>query len=232
MKLALLADIHSNHFALSAVLDSVEQQKIDTLIIAGDFIGYYFWPLEVFKLLEDWDVVAVKGNHERMLEEARADESSLESVEAKYGTGLTVALDQLDAETIQSLIDLPDMLRYETPDGSLLLCHGSPWDGEQYVYPNSEGPSLDKYADMDAIWIVQGHTHYPMIRKFGDITVVNPGSVGQPRNRQKGAHWALLNTESREVVHFCELYDSSQVVMEAEKRHHNMPYLAGVLDRG
>ena len=61
--------------------------------------------------------------------------------------------------------------------------------------------------------------------------MVNPGAVGQPRNRQPGAQWALLDTESQKIAHFCEQYDSSEVVMESKKRHPELPYLADVMVR-
>ena len=79
--------------------------------------------------------------------------------------------------------------------------------------------------------MVQGHTHYPMIKNYGKVTVINPGSVGQPRNRQLGAQWALLDTESDKIEHFCEKYDSSLVMMEAKKRHPEISYLEDVLKR-
>jgi putative phosphoesterase len=231
MRLALLSDIHGNHHALSAVLNAVRQKNIGTILIAGDFIGYYFWPVEVFQLLKPWNVVAVRGNHERMLDKARNDRNFFRRIDEKYGSGLSVALEQLENKRIEWLTNLPDSLEYETEDGKILLCHGSPWDSDEYIYPDLEGESLDKYADLDAKWVVQGHTHYPMIRKFRDVTVINPGAVGQPRNRHPGAQWALLDTESRKIEHFCEQYDLNKVVMESKKRHPEIPYLANVLER-
>jgi putative phosphoesterase len=231
MRLALLSDIHGNHHALSAVLNVVRQKKIGTILIAGDFIGYYFWPVEVFQLLKPWNVVAVRGNHERMLDKARNDRNFFRRIDEKYGSGLSIALDQLDSKRIDWLTNLPDSLEYETENYKILLCHGSPWDRDEYIYSDSEDESLDKYASLDAKWVVQGHTHYPMIRKFGDVTVINPGSVGQPRNRHSGAQWALLDTESRKIEHFCEQYDLNKVVMESKKRHPEIPYLANVLER-
>lgn len=231
MKLALLSDIHSNYRALKAVLNVVRQHNVDTLLIAGDFIGYYFWPLEVFQLLKSWNVVAVRGNHDRMLRKARIDQRFLRRVSEKYGSGLSIALDQLDSERLDWLTDLPDSRVYETKDGKIFLCHGSPWDSDEYFYPDSEGELLEKYASFDAKWIVQGHTHYPMIRKFGGVTVVNPGAVGQPRNQHPGAQWALLDSESRHIEHFCEYYDLGEVVAECKKRHPELPYLANILER-
>ena len=73
MKFALLSDIHGNSFALKEVLKAVKKKKITTLIITGDFVGYYFWPLEVFELLKGWIIVAIRCNHDRMLEAAIKD---------------------------------------------------------------------------------------------------------------------------------------------------------------
>jgi len=53
MKIAILSDIHSNVFALKSVLRAVVEKEVEVLMIAGDFVGYYFWPAEVFDLLED-----------------------------------------------------------------------------------------------------------------------------------------------------------------------------------
>ena len=54
MKIAILSDIHGNVLALESVLNAVKKRGIDTLVIAGDFVGYYFWPVEVFNLLNDY----------------------------------------------------------------------------------------------------------------------------------------------------------------------------------
>jgi len=120
---------------------------------------------------------------------------------------------------------------YETKDGNVLLCHGSPWDRDEYVYPDSDDQSLSRYANLNIKWVIQGHTHYPMYKQIGDVVMINPGSVGQPRNRQSCAQWALLDTYSGKVKYFCEQYDLSIVVEESKKRHPEIPYLADILER-
>ena len=231
MKFSLLSGIHSNHYALHAVLKAVRKNNIDTLLIAGDFIGYYFWPAEVFQLLEPWDVVAIRGNHDKMLGKAEKDKQYLQRMTKKYGSGLKVALEQLDHEKINWLATLPDSKEYKLVNESILICHGSPWNVDEYVYPDAESEILDRYASLDVNYVLQGHTHHPMIKKVRDITVINAGSVGQPRNRQPGAQWAMLDTEQRKVVHYCEPYDSSKIILEAKKRDPGIPYLADVMVR-
>lgn len=229
MKLALLSDIHGNYYALKAVLDILKHKNIDTLIIAGDFVGYYFWPVEVFELLKEWNLVAVCGNHDRMLKSAINDKNYRFKVRNKYGSGLDIALEQLDKKTIEWLMCLPDSLKYETQEGVMLLCHGSPWDKDEYVYPDADNMSFNRYADLGVRWVVQGHTHYPLYKKVDNVLLINPGSIGQPRNMKLGAQWALLDTISGEVAYFCEQYDSSKVIIESNKKHPEIPYLANIL---
>ena len=231
MKFALLSDIHGNSFALKEVLKAVKKKKITTLIITGDFVGYYFWPLEVFELLKGWNIVAIRGNHDRMLEAAIKDKKFINSIVKKYGSGLLDAINQLDKKTINWLIRLPDLLRYKTKYGVVLMCHGSPWDENEYVYPDVDRQLLDRYTNLDEKWIIQGHTHYPMYKELNNTIIINPGSVGQPRGKGIGAQWALLDAKLQKVEFFCEKYDTNKVVTESIKRHPEIPYLANIMKR-
>jgi len=231
LKLGLLADIHGNHYALKAVLDSAKKKGIEKLLVTGDFIGYYFWPMEVLELLKDWDVVAIRGNHDRMLGDILNNNPLRLKLYKKYGSGLNIAFEKLDKKSIDWLLGLSDTAEYDTPEGKILLCHGSPWDPDEYVYPNSSNTSLERYKSLDVKWVIQGHTHYPMNLIIGNTSLINPGSVGQPRNSQPGAHWTSLNTVSGEVRHFCEKYEIALVEEESKKRHPELPYLSQILER-
>ena len=231
MKIAILSDIHGNVFALDSVLNAVKKRGIDTLVIAGDFVGYYFWPKEIFSLLEGWDLVAIRGNHDQMLGKAKKDEDYLAEKCKKYGSGLSVAIEQLDKERLVWLENLPGSLEYKTEDGNILICHGSPWIDDEYVYPDADDESLGTYNKLDVKWVIQGHTHYSMHSKIGHITLINPGSVGQPRDRKPGAHWALLDTNLNKVDFYCEQYNIKTVIKESRERHSEIPYLANILER-
>lgn len=231
MKVAILSDIHGNKAALEAVLKAANKKNFDVMMIAGDFIGYYFWPSEVFALLEDLDPIAISGNHDQMLRIAKEDAHFLSKMCDKYGSGLRVALESLDKKQVDWLFNLPESLEFKVPDGKILICHGSPWENDEYIYPDVSDKSLDRYKSLDANWVIQGHTHYPMYRKIFNSILINPGSVGQPRNGQPGAHWALLDTQSDKVDFYCEQYDYESVAKEALKRHPELPYLANILKR-
>ncbi|MFZ3018225.1 MAG: YfcE family phosphodiesterase [Gallionella sp.] len=231
MKLALFGDIHGNAAALRTVLAAAAVFRVDALLITGDLVGYYFSPQEVLELLRPWSRHVVRGNHEDMLRAARSDSGFLAQVDARYGSGLRAAIEQLNDEQLDELCSLPHPLACEFDGCRVLLCHGAPWDNDRYVYPDVPVESLDRCAVQEFDLVVLGHTHYPMQHRFGDTLVVNPGSVGQPRNRQPGAHWALFDTDTRHLEFHCEQYDASDLVQECQQRHPELPYLAEVLTR-
>lgn len=231
MKLALLGDIHGNHLALQVVLDAASSAGAECLLVTGDLVGYYYAPLEVLKMLQAWDRHVVRGNHEDMLNSVRTDPELLLQIDRRYGNGLRVAVDQLDTQQLDELCNLPHPLELEMDGCRILLCHGAPWDVDQYVYPDAELELLERCARSDLDLVVMGHTHYPMQYTIGKTLITNPGSVGQPRNRIPGASWALFDTTNRCLEFHQEVYDSSVLVAECRKRNPELPYLADVLLR-
>lgn len=231
MRVALLADIHGNCLALEAVLNAARRHGAERLLVAGDLVGYYFWPGEVLELLAGWDLSLAAGNHELMLAKARFNGDSLGEIERSYGCGVRLAAETLTAEQLDLLCGLPQSLPVDVGGRRLLLCHGSPWDIDQYIYPDAGEELLARCASQECDLLVTGHTHYPMSLRVGGTLLVNPGSVGQPRNRRPGAHWALFDTESGEATLCCESYDAGPVVAQSRLRHPDLPYLWEVLER-
>ena len=231
MKLGLLGDVHGNNLALHAVLAAASAAGVETLLVTGDLVGYYHSPMQVLDLLRPWNRYMVRGNHEDMLVAARSDPAFLDQVDAQYGTGLRIAIEQIDTQQLDELCGLPHPLELVVDGCKILLCHGTPWDSDLYVYPDAKKELLERCAMQEFDLVVLGHTHYPMCHQIGRTILANPGSVGQPRNRKLGAHWALFDTESREVALRCETYDAGLVIAESRLRHPEIPYLAEVLER-
>lgn len=231
MKVGILGDIHGNYLALRAVLEAANEQGVERLLITGDLVGYYFWPAEVLDLLASWNIEVVRGNHEEMLAGARREPSLLEEVERRYGSGIRVALEVLSPAQLDWLENLPHPQEVRVGDYRILLGHGSPWGLSQYIYPDVVDSFADRLSATGYDLIVLGHTHYPMERQCGKVMVVNPGSVGQPRNRQPGAHWMVLDTEQRTISKYIEAYDIDWVVRQSHRRHPHFAYLVEVLSR-
>lgn len=230
MLVAALGDIHGNAGALAAVLTAARREKAEALLLTGDFVGYYYRPAEVLSLLDDWPRWAIRGNHEQMLIDSLADPAQLDHCTRKYGSGLREAL-ALAPSRIVELTTLPQTMQVDVDGCRVLLAHGTPWDADEYLYPDAPQSKWDRLSHCAADVVVLGHTHYPLVRRIRNVLVVNPGSVGQPRNRQAGAAWALVDTESRSVQLFNEHYDYAAVAAEARRRDPKLPYLAEVLCR-
>ena len=89
MYIALLSDIHSNIFALDAVYADFKNKQIDKIIVAGDIIGYYYWPKKVInRLLNDDRVICISGNHEKNLKISMSDNSE----SSKYKKNMAVGM--------------------------------------------------------------------------------------------------------------------------------------------
>ncbi len=230
MKVALLADIHGNAHALEAVLTAAQHHGVDKLLIAGDLVGYYYDIDQVLDLLTGWDWQAVQGNHERMLGQWLDGEGRSE-IKAKYGSGLFEAERRLTYQQLEQLIYLPAMLEQELSGKRLLLCHGSPWDTDCYIYPDAAPEIIGKFFALDRDLVVFGHTHYPMLLQQGDQLAVNPGSVGQPRDRVFGACWALWESDTGKVTLMREQYDPAALIDMVKRIDPQITYLRDVLAR-
>lgn len=226
-----MGDIHGNSEALRVVLDRAAAENVEALLITGDLVGYYFDPRGVLDLLAPWRTYTVRGNHEDMLASVRSDPGLLPRIDRQYGSGLRVALETLTGDEIKALSMLPHPLDIDIDGKKILLCHGAPWDNNYYVYPDADADLVARCAWPDYHLVVLGQTHYPMIRQTGDAVVINPGSVGQPRNRMPGAQWALIDTRSGDMDLRSEKYDCASLAGDARKRHPEIPYLAEVLER-
>jgi len=231
MKIGVLGDIHGNSLALAAVLEHARRENIERLLITGDLVGYYFGATEVLRMLSTWDIVIARGNHEDMLAAARADPSLLARIGKKYGSGLAVALKELSGAELDMLCTLPHPVPLELGQVRVLLCHGAPWDINYYVYPDADEETLARCAVPGYDIVIMGQTHYPFLRRIGGVTLLNPGSVGQPRNRQPGAQWAILDSATGEITLRNERYDYTGVAAAARARHPELPYLSEVLTR-
>ncbi|AKB75962.1 hypothetical protein MSLAZ_2701 [Methanosarcina lacustris Z-7289] len=90
----------------------------------------------------------------------------------------------------------------------------------------------DPMEPVDAEFLIVGHSHIPMNRKLGDLTIINPGSVGQPRDRDTRAGCAVFDTETGEVELLRLDYDIDAVCAKIEERMPHAEELTGILRQG
>lgn len=201
MLVCIASDIHSNYIALKEMLGETDY---DLYIIAGDIIGYYTWPNEVVGALAQLPVKAVRGNH---------DEAAVTGDTSWFNRTAALALEwnrnHLTAETAGYLSRLPTTLEFEFDGKKFFVCHGSPRDPlYEYVYPDMVG-SLE-LPDVDIL--ILGHTHIQFHRRLGGLDVLNPGSVGQPRDGDPRLAYAVYDTRADELQLKRKSYDVPRVM--------------------
>ncbi len=230
MRVGILSDIHANLTALEEVLKAAEREEISHWFFLGDLVGYYYWPVRCLERLEQVDAVMIGGNHERMLCMARQNPTYRLMLRGRYGNGIEAALEQCTEAQLDQLCTLPESRELELEGVRMLLCHGTPWDADAYLYPDADEEVLERVANgYDMVFY--GHTHYPLVWQGASGMVVNPGSVGQPRNHRPGAHWAVVDLTTRQVEHRVEPYDIKRVQYECSRRDPGLDYLRTVLER-
>lgn len=231
MRLGLLSDIHGNAEALAVVLAAARAEGVERILFAGDAVGYYYEPARCLALLSEWPMTPVRGNHEDMLQGVIAQPSLADGIHQRYGSGLATALKTLTPAQLAELTAWPVQRQLDIEGSSILLCHGAPWDTNQYVYPDASEELLARCRVDGCDFVVMGHTHYRFSVQAGATRLLNPGSVGQPRDRRPGAAWGLLDTASGDYQQRTELYDTERVARQARSIDPHLPYLWEVLTR-
>lgn len=190
MQIAVLADVHANLPALEAVLADLDRAGPMGIWVAGDLVGYNPWPNEVLQILRDRRVRAIRGNHDRAV--LGGDTFRFNELAAAAIRWTRI---QLTPGSVGYLKDLEDRTRATMPEGLVAMYHGSPRDDDEYVFPQAADENLLRIAG--APFVILGHTHLPMALAFRSGILVNPGSVGQPRDGDPRAAWGVLDLTRR-----------------------------------
>jgi len=195
VKLAIIADVHSNLHALEAISKAIEDSAPDMIVCAGDIVGYGAFPNECCEEVNKLADHTVQGNH---------DVSALTGDTAWMNPYAAAASNwtshEMSTRTRSFLGSLKTEERFEIPNLKATMCHGSPTSVEEYVYEEDSSETMLSVARCDLL--ILGHTHIPFVKRFPSGLIVNPGSVGQPRDRDPRASYALLDSESlRCTVH-------------------------------
>ena len=207
MQIGIISDIHSNLPALENVLNSMSD--VDKIICAGDIVGYNPWPAECLERVRNVCAITVKGNHDRLVEtpdEYRGNKSA--------HAGLELAKNRLTDDQLQWLRDLPEQTTFDNGSYKLAHSHPDPSHRDAYVLPK-EFPEMCPYLD-DYDGLVLGHTHFQHQAVIDNKLIVNPGSVGQPRDRDPDAAFAVLNTNTCSVELRRVGYDIQRVIDKIE----------------
>lgn len=189
MKYAVISDVHSNFIALEKVLEQVDAEGIDTILCSGDLVGYNSQPNQVVEELKRRGVRCIRGNHD----DALVTPTGTWNMNSLASEAIMWTRSHLSADNVSFIGSLPGTL---VVDGTALF-HGSPFDPYEYIYEDMVDEKLALASGRPVT--VLGHTHVPYIRHVAGVMVVNPGSVGQPRDGDARASFAIIDGDSAEI---------------------------------
>ncbi len=221
MRYLILSDIHANWDALTAVL-ARSRGKYDEVLCLGDLVGYCADPNRVVDWVRGNARIVVRGNHDKAC-------AGLEDLEWFNPVARTAALWTMEVLTAPNLDYLRNLPAGPLTVGDFQIFHGSPIDEDEYVLSPYEAGQQLMYVDTPVSFF--GHTHLQggfyqirtgvrRIDRPGRLSesrvlelepdalyMVNPGSVGQPRDGDPRAAWAIYDTEERSVEYRRVCYD-------------------------
>jgi len=231
MKIAVISDIHGNHYALEEVLDDARKIGIQKIFVLGDIVGYYYHPEKILTMLSQWDCEFIKGNHEVILQDLFENKIDPEKLIEKYGRGHEYALKSIDRETLNWLFSLPIQKSITIENVSFQLNHGSPESIDEYLYPDSSSEKLEKSNSNMHDFVLVGHSHYSFSFRCSNSTLINCGSVGQSRQKGGHAYWVVINTDNKSYEVKVSSYNPGKLIEEIEKIESKIGYSSKVLLR-
>lgn len=220
MRIALISDVHSNLVALDAVLADAEGHGAEAVWNLGDTVGYGPDPNGVVARLAEAGARSVLGNHDAVATGAMGTEwfNALAAAAAEWTRSV------LEPETADVLGGLGEVLR----EGEWSLAHGTLRDPLREYLVTVEAAE-GHFAEQETPYSAVGHTHVPLlVRRDGQevrgetpvvgeiaalgegLLCVNPGSVGQPRDGDSRASYALVDTAAGTVIHHRVGYDTGE----------------------
>ena len=178
MKTAFISDIHGNYEALKSVLSELDKQGVSSVYCAGDIVGYYSQINECCHELRERGILSVMGNHDWYM---AGGGFCLRS--RSVNDCLAYQRKIIEADHLEWLRTLPVQMCI----GDIQMVHGGWADPiDEYLKPTE-----DYFERVLGSVFVSGHTHIQSVQRFGDTLYCNPGSVGQPRDGDPRAAFAI-----------------------------------------
>ena len=233
MRCAIIADVHSNLAAFTAVLNDTERRGgVEEVWCLGDVVGYGPDPHQCIELLRQYNHICVAGNHDwAALGKVDTSDFNPDAAAACHWTAR-----QLSPEDIRYLESLPLMVQR----GDFTLVHGSPRE-PIWEYILSTGSAKQNFAHLQSQFCLIGHSHVPLVFEYNEAgtclfnefpvdsaltlgenrLIINPGGVGQPRDGDPRASYAIYDNEAKSITHYRVPYDIGAT--QSKMTEHGLP---------
>jgi predicted phosphodiesterase len=221
MKYLIFSDIHGNLEAFEALLGFIKRKKIDKYLFLGDIVGYGASPNEAIQTLKQLrPIYAVRGNHDK----AVSGYEPLEAFNPVAASAIQWTKKNISKKSLNYLYRLkkgPLII-----DKNITICHGAPFDEDYYIFGDFDAAEAFYYIKTPICFF--GHTHFPVIYKLKNNMIegllvqgkrksikleknikylINPGSIGQPRDRNPSLSFAIFDSKLMQIIFFRIQYD-------------------------
>jgi predicted phosphodiesterase len=193
-RVGLIGDVHAEHEGLAFVLAQLKRLGAETLLQVGDIVDGAGDVDETIRLLQEHQVLAVRGNHDRWLLSGQARDLPF-----------ATALGQASPASLDYLAGLPATREFRSPRGNVLLCHGLGNNDMARVKPDHEGYDITSNHHLQALiaerryrFVLNGHTHRCMLRTFGPLSIINAGTLHRDYERA----FTYVDFERGELLRF------------------------------
>lgn len=228
MRIAVISDIHSNIYALEAVLEDIKSKDVDLIVCTGDLVGYGTRPNEVIETIKDNKILTIMGNYDDAIGNLKivcgCDYKDPKDAE-KAGLSMQFTGEVTSKENKEYLRSLPGEAIFKFSGKTIRFVHGSTRLINEYLKENSK--EADEVMDeLSEDILVCGHTHIPYYKYYGKKLLVNAGSVGKPKTNNPNANYVIIDMkninplskeESKVEVEIVEVgYDFEKTAKEIE----------------
>jgi predicted phosphodiesterase len=228
MRYLIFADIHGNLEAFLVVLKFIQKKKIDHYIFLGDLVGYGASPNEIIQKIQALKPLSmIRGNHDKAV-------CGLDSIET-FNPIAASAIQWTKERILKKNINFLCRLRTgpQFVEDTITICHGAPFDEDYYIF--GEFDAAEAFDHIKTTLCFFGHTHFPFVYsekenmveglfmegdsneiklEKGARYLINPGSVGQPRDRNPRAACAIYDSEARTL----KFYRLEYNIEEAQRK--------------
>ena len=220
MRVLIISDIHGNYYALKSV---VENTQFDVLVCNGDLVMGYPFPMECIGSLRKRDAYTCMGNHDYAVAFDKRPHPNPPPNRVKYIPHLDrlkkLTIDLLDQASIHYLSLLSRENEFTVDGITFYQNHTVPNLSVTYTLdPESSQSEIENlYSNIHADILITGHTHIPYVKKIKDSILINPGSVGEPRDGDPRPSFAIFDTRTKQIELGRTEYDITGTILSLKK---------------
>jgi len=221
MRYLIFTDIHGNLEAFNALLKFIQKRKIDHFVCLGDLVGYGASPNDTIQKVRSLRPLSIiRGNHDKAV-------SGFDSIET-FNPIAAASIFWTKKKILRKNAEFLGHLKKgpQNVNDRVTICHGAPFDEDYYIFGEFDAAEAFDYLKLPLCFF--GHTHFPFVYTKRDATVegtflegnsnevklekgvtylINPGSVGQPRDRNPRAAFAIYDSDLHVIKFFRLEYD-------------------------